>query len=651
FLLILLHPLAGQDSLTLITVTAPTWAADQDGRALNTINQKELASTYFGQEPALLLERKPSVTAFTDAGSPFGYAYCRLRGIDQTRLNFTIDGVPLNEPEDQGFYFNNYVDLLSSIRAVQLQPGVNVGVNGVAAYAGSVQLLSPSIGGAAFTEVSAGYGSFGSYRLSAATRQALGAKQDWQVYARASRLGANGFKEHSNHEGTSAFLQLGRAGKQHLFKFTAFGGNQQNQMAWLGVTDSLLQLNPRANGNDVQELDNFTTTLSKAQYTWLPSDQLQWSTSLYHGYQRGNYDFDLNNFLAFDLGEGLYNYAFRYHNVGILSNLAYEQDNWKFHTGGHGQTYVRRHLGSQEGIGELYTNHGKKRELSSFASLAHESSTLHLRAAAQLRHVQFSYDGQVPLDAQRYTFLNYELSAALPLQSGTLYYRLGSTGREPTRNDLFGGNDDLLADADGQALTFVTTPETVFDQEFGLRGKGKNLNYQFNAFYLRFQDEIVLSGAFGPNGLPLRSSVAKSYRLGLEWSLEYQPNQRLTLYQDGALSEHSIQQDGASFAPVLSPPVLINQGAAYTLGSWTFGLDTRYQSASFIDFANEHKIDAFVTIDARIQWMRQRWTVSAFVFNLTDAAYATNGQLDVNGLPTFHRRAGINGWLRLQYRW
>lgn len=646
------NSLTGQDSLDLapVTVTAPAWANTQDARPVSTLSRQELSAAYYGQEPALLLEGQPSVTAFTDAGSSFGYAYFRLRGIDQSRLNFTLDGVPLNEPEDQGFYFNNYVDLLSSIRAIQLQPGVNVGVNGTAAYAGSVQLLSPALSGGNFTELSAGYGSYGSYRLSAAAQRILGPAKDWHLFTRVSHLASNGFKESSDHRGTSVFAQLGRSGKNHLLKITAFGGNQRNQMAWLGVTDSLLQRNPRANGNSEHERDNFTTLLTKAQYTWLPSSGLQWSTSVYHGYQRGDYDFDLNNFLGVEIGEGLYNYAFRYHNLGLLSNVAWEQGGWAARAGGHAQAYVRRHLGSQEGVGELYTNFGRKREASGFASIARQTKSLHLRAAAQLRHVRFVYDGRVPLETQRNTFLNYELSAAHPIGKGTLYYRFGSTSREPTRNDLFGGNDDLLESDSGAAMTFVTTPETVFDHELGLRGTAAAFDYQVNAYYLRFRNEIVLSGAFGPNGLPLRASVAKSYRTGLEWLLRYRPVGQLELCSSGALSVNKISQDGTSFAPVLSPPVVLNQGLTFRPSAWSFGVDVRYQSASFLDFANTNELAPFAKLDARIGWTTGRWEVKAFAFNLTDAEYATNGQLDLYGQPTYHRRAGINGWLTITYK-
>ncbi|MEM1359440.1 MAG: TonB-dependent receptor, partial [Bacteroidota bacterium] len=414
--------------------------------------------------------------------------------------------------------------------------------------------------------------------------------------------------------------------------------------------DSLLRINPRTNANSEQERDNFTTTLTRAQYTRLSDGPLQWSASLYHGFQRGNYDFDLNNFLGFAPTEELFNYAFRYHNFGALANLSYEKANWEAQVGLHGQSYERRHTGSERTLGELYENTGRKKEVSAFTRLANNIGSLHLRAGAQIRHVDFSYNGSVFLDPLRFTFLNYSLEANQQLGTSSLYYRFGSTGREPTRNDVFGGNDDLLATADGDALTFVTEAERVFDHELGLRGKGQRLSYAINLFYLRFHNEIVLSGAFGPNGLPLRSSVARSYRTGLECQIDYALTDKLTLYQNGALSEHQITQDGTSFTPVLSPPVLLQQGSRLRLGRFTAGLDLRYQSASYLDFANDHQIDGFVTLDASLRWQKERLTVSTFAFNLNDATYATNGQLDIFGRPTFHRRAGTNGWVAITYQ-
>ena len=69
----------------------------------------------YGQEPSIILGTTPSMTNYSESGGDWGYSYIRMRGIDQTRINVTLNGVPLNEPEDQGCYFSNYPDFFQSV--------------------------------------------------------------------------------------------------------------------------------------------------------------------------------------------------------------------------------------------------------------------------------------------------------------------------------------------------------------------------------------------------------------------------------------------------------------------------------------------------------------------------------------------------------
>lgn len=89
-----------------------------------TLHLKQLEVNYAGQELPAFIQKTPSTTWYSEGGNYNGYTYFRLRGIDQTRINFTMDGVPLAEPEDQGTYFSNYPDALNSMRSIQIQRGV-----------------------------------------------------------------------------------------------------------------------------------------------------------------------------------------------------------------------------------------------------------------------------------------------------------------------------------------------------------------------------------------------------------------------------------------------------------------------------------------------------------------------------------------------
>src|SRR5258706_4507632 len=64
------------------------------------LSAEEVKSLLWGQEIPVLLQDTPSMTQYSETGSGQGYSYFSLRGIQQTRVNMTFDGVPLNEPED-----------------------------------------------------------------------------------------------------------------------------------------------------------------------------------------------------------------------------------------------------------------------------------------------------------------------------------------------------------------------------------------------------------------------------------------------------------------------------------------------------------------------------------------------------------------------
>jgi len=138
--------LFAQDSLKinkLNTITITGIRADgKTPISLKNFNKKQLDSIYFGEEVPILLDKTPSITSSSDGGHNQGYTYFRLRGIDQTRINMTLNGVPLNEPEDQGVYTSNFPNFFNSITSFQIQRGVGTSTNGVSSYAGSINYQS-----------------------------------------------------------------------------------------------------------------------------------------------------------------------------------------------------------------------------------------------------------------------------------------------------------------------------------------------------------------------------------------------------------------------------------------------------------------------------------------------------------------------------
>jgi iron complex outermembrane receptor protein len=194
--------LKAQDTLrldTLQTLKEVVISYQADKRTpitFQNIYSKEIKAKSTGQEPSFLLSETPSITNYSDAGNSQGYSYFRLRGIDQTRINMTLDGVPLNEPEDQGAYFSNYPDILNSVSKIQIQGGVGTSKNGVASYGGSVQLFSPNLTDSTKTTFGLGFGSFNSLRVFGEYNS--GIKNKKALYVRASQIYSDGYKYNSS---------------------------------------------------------------------------------------------------------------------------------------------------------------------------------------------------------------------------------------------------------------------------------------------------------------------------------------------------------------------------------------------------------------------------------------------------------------------
>ncbi|HEU4717534.1 MAG TPA: TonB-dependent receptor, partial [Bacteroidia bacterium] len=92
--------------------------------AYTDIKKEELHKNDFGQDLPFLLNQQPSVVTTSDAGAGVGYTGIRIRGSDATRVNVTINGIPLNDAESQGTYWVDLPDFVSSTDNIQVQRGV-----------------------------------------------------------------------------------------------------------------------------------------------------------------------------------------------------------------------------------------------------------------------------------------------------------------------------------------------------------------------------------------------------------------------------------------------------------------------------------------------------------------------------------------------
>jgi iron complex outermembrane recepter protein len=593
------------------------------------LTSSELKIKSTGQEPSFILSETPSVTVYSDAGNMQGYSYFRLRGIDQTRINISLDGVPLNEPEDQGAYFSNYPDIFNSISKIQIQRGVGTSKNGVASYGGSVQLFSTNLHDSAKTTLGLDYGSFNSMRAFAEYKSGVVKRKS--IYMRASQIYSDGYKYNSSNNSRSIFISSGLFLDKSSWKISFLAGHQQNEMAWLGVPDSLISIDRRTNANS-GEKDKFTQCFIHLQNKWSPSRYSNFQTGLYATFLEGGYDFDLNNFLGFPSTDELYHYAFKSKLFGLFSNYSFSKRNFNWTTGLHCNIYNRQHTGTEKSLGKLYQNTGYKNEMSAFTKLDYTFDWLTFFADIQFRYSSFDYKGAVPMAKMDWYFVNPKAGISAELKpNSTIYYSIGSTGREPTRNDLFGGNDDLLQDNLGNPVLSIKTPEHVLDQEIGFRHQSPKLNLNFNLYYMNFQNEIVLDGKYGPNGLALTDKVEQSFRTGLELNLSYQITKHFLLVHNSSFNYSRVKEQNVTFAPILTPDFIINQEITYVHDRLSVALMARYQDKSFIDFANTSTVDGYILLNGRIDYSTRFFEFALFVNNITDTEYFNNGYVEMDG--------------------
>jgi iron complex outermembrane receptor protein len=611
------------------------------------ISSKDLKTKSTGQEPSFLLSETPSITNYSDAGNSQGYSYFRLRGIDQTRINMTLDGVPLNEPEDQGAYFSNYPDILNSVSKIQIQRGVGTSKNGVASYGGSVQLFSPNLYDSTKITFGLGYGSFNSLR--AFGEYNSGVKNRKALYIRASQIYSDGYKYNSSNNSKSVFMSSGLFYDKSTWKINLLAGHQQNQLAWLGVSDSLISIDRQTNANK-NERDQFTQCLAQLQNNWRPNNSSSVQTSVYYTFLKGNYDFNLNSFLGLPITDELYNYAFQSNLIGFFSNYTFSKNRFKSTTGVHGNIYNRQHLGSEKSLGQLYQNTGYKNEASAFTKADYTFNRFTFFADIQYRYSTFDYKGTVALDKMQWHFINPKAGLSVEVKpNSVIYYSIGSTGREPTRNDLFGGNDDLLADSLGNAIVSIKTPENVVNQEFGFRQQSSKLNFNLNLYYMDFKNEIVLDGKFGPNGLALTNKVEQSFRTGVELSVTYKVSKRFSLINNSSFNYSRIKEQTEVFTPILTPPLIINQDVVYFYKGFSVTLSARYQDQSFIDFANTSRVNSYFLLNGRVSYEIKGFELCFFVNNLTNSKYFNNGYVDFDGSKKYFVQAPANVYGSIKY--
>ena len=132
--------------------------------AISNIKKKELSEhSKTGRELPFLFAQTPGVMAWGENGLGTGTSYMRIRGAADSRINVTLDGVPLNSPEDQCVFWANMNSYGSLLGSVQIQRGVGTSTNGDGAFGGTVALQTATPSLMPSLELTTSYGTYNTW--------------------------------------------------------------------------------------------------------------------------------------------------------------------------------------------------------------------------------------------------------------------------------------------------------------------------------------------------------------------------------------------------------------------------------------------------------------------------------------------------------
>lgn len=628
--------------------------------ATTTFDEESFENIYAGQEMPSVVSRSPSFSWYSDNGFSSGYSYVRIRGIDQTRIHFSLDGIPLNDPEDHVLYLSNFPDLINSVRSIQLQRGVNINAWGGGGLAGSINFETRSLRQDSYVDLSATYGSYDTYRFSPEFSAGV-IHQNWSFYGRYSYAGSDGFRDHSGTKGQSFFFNSAYLGDDDTVKFTALIGQSRIQLSYLALPAAELDLNDKSNPLSEEERDQFFQSILMLQHEKRWNDRLTFNSSIYHIGANGSY----NALFSPDL----YQFSLESHSYGGIFNLRWKPAASQVIFGLHANRYLRYHRSALQPFTSnlLYENTGHKNEISAFTKVSHRIGDVELLVDLQYRRPSFSYtqDKSTNFDIRpiHWNFFNSKLGLSyLGFKNNLIYTSVGRMNREPARNDLFAGFDNIDADNVDQIGDFgKVKPERVIDIELGNKYSTDRFYVDVNLYDMEFRDEIAPIGELSYIGLPLRKNVGRSYRRGIEVSANATSIDKLSITTTANLSKNKIKEYTTDFdtmtyrnvSPLLTPWIQATQAVDYTWKPWLrTGFEVIYTGKSYLDNTQNENF----TVDASVQLngsartkLWEKAELSLLVNNILNSKYYTAGYVQSN-TTHFYPMAGRNFLATFQQR-
>lgn len=641
-----------------------------------TLDQEELSQNNLGQDLPFVLRWTPSVVTTSDAGAGVGYTGIRIRGIDPTRINVTINGIPYNDAESQGVFWVNLPDMASSSESIQIQRGVGSSTLGTGAFGATININTHTIHEKPYATVGSAVGSFGTFKRNIRLGSGFLGK-NFLFDARLSRITSDGYIDRASADLNSWFLSGAYIGDKTTIRLNVFSGSEITYQAWNGVSPDyaadreLRTYNSAGTEKPGDPYDNEVDNYGQTHYQLLSSSSLTklWSLNLgfhwtvgagyFEQYKRDQYlaSYNITADYAPDGPAVEYGDLVRrlwldndYYGGTWALNFEDSSDKLSWIFGGGYQIYEGHHFGeviwaSFAGNAApehpYYDNDAKKTDLNLYSKLNYElgrgwNSYLDL----QLRRVQYEFLGYNELgfnvtQMADYLFFNPKAGLLWTINPRSkAYASLSLANREPNRNDFLG-------------LTVENTPkpERLLNTEIGWTGEWKKGTLTANLYHMYYRDQLALNGEINQVGEFTRINIDKSYRLGLElngatqlspalqWtgSLTLSQNkvrafdEQVDLYDAdfNKLGTRTISHETTNLA--FSPPMIASMALEYRLTGTTnqkhdlrLGLQGKYIGRQFIDNSSDETnvLDPYHFVDFRLDYNTKSWFGKSMRLNL-----------------------------------
>ncbi len=530
----------------------------------SNLTKKEMQSRNLGQDIPIMMNYLPSVVTTTDAGAGVGYTGIRVRGSDATRVNVTINGIPYNDSESQGTFWVNMPDFVSSTESLQLQRGVGTSTNGAGAFGASLNVLTDSYSQEANGELSNSFGSFNTRKHT--IKFSTGLMDDaFEIAGRLSTIYSDGYIDRAFSDLKSYFLQGTYVGKTTLIKGLVFGGKQKTYQAWYGLEDPDLRKNNRTfnvagmyfdESGAMRFYDNETDNYQQDHYQWHWNERWNdaWSSNLAFHYTKGSGYFEQYKQNQRFANYGLQPIVIEGQTInrtdlirrrwldndfyGTTFSLNYKKNQTDWIIGGGFNKYEGAHFGeiiwaryaSQSEIRtRYYDDFSTKADFNLFSKLNYQfTDKWSLFGDVQYRRVNFTANGvETGLVDDTFHFFNPKAGVTFSWnETSKLYLSYAKATREPNRNDYENGNP---------------RPEQLHDVELGWRYTADKFQWNINGYYMKYKDQLVLTGEINDVGAPIRANSGDSFRIGLEVDATFKVSEKWFLQPNFTLSQNKNQ--------------------------------------------------------------------------------------------------------------